>query len=189
MEIREKIIIKEKESHALADKDLHAQLRWKKAVDLDLYALYLKKDGTTGKVYFGSRGSKTRSPYIYLDQDAGVGDVGGDNVENMYFTNLSDIKHVLIVANIYGKRNAVFASFDGEVSVKSGSQELIVPLTAKEGGNWCVIAKFDNIDNQPKLTNINQVYANRPDITAFLEGRVESSTEKPKGFFGRLFGG
>lgn len=172
---------------SLSGNDFQATLRWRAAVDLDLYCFYrlksenaasekkgflgklktaVSKDSSTtaGKVFFGSRGSKTSSPWIYLDQDAGIGDKGGDNEENIYFTNLEKIEQAIIVANIYNKPNSNFASYDGEVEVKCGTNQITVPLTENKPGNWCVVAHIDNTSGSPKLININETQQNEPSI-------------------------
>ncbi len=184
-----KVILKQKgESATLTGNDFHATLRWKAAVDLDLHCFYQLRSGVPGPskgllgklfgkdsgtglqqghIYFAKRGSKRRSPWIYLDQDSGVGDVGGDNEENMYFTQLDKIGHALIVANIYNKPKANFSNYDGLVIVRGGGREVEVPLTEKSPGSWCVIARMDNSGNSPQLVNINKTQQNRPDISEF----------------------
>ncbi len=168
IKLASKIILKQKgEKASLAGNDFQATLRWKTAVDLDLHCFCRFKGsaepprGLLGKlfgggdasgeghIYFAKRGSKTNSPWIYLDQDAGIGDVAGDNEENIYFTKLDKIEHALIVANIYNKPNANFASYDGAVIVRGGGREIEVPLTDRSPGSWCVIARIDNSGGSP----------------------------------------
>src|SRR6185437_11810030 len=62
--------------------NIHVKLTWTKAVDLDLHAFYITKQGKFGHIYFGNKGKFTRSPYISLDKDAGVGNTAGNNEEN-----------------------------------------------------------------------------------------------------------
>lgn len=193
MEIRDKIELKEKggEANLTSVNRVHAQLRWKKAVDLDLYALFEMKNGRKGKIYYSQR-SISGIP-IRLDQDAGVGDTGGDNEENMYFEQVHTIKHVLIVANIYAKAGASFASYDGGVIVEADTQQVSVPLSSTLSGNWCIVAHFDN--SSPigaKLTNINKVYNIEPTLEGFLGNRLTESTTQGSGrrgggILGRLF--
>jgi len=183
VEIRQKIIIREKESANIPLKNLVATLSWQKAIDLDLYAFYQTKSGAVGKVFYGSRGSLTSSPYIELDKDAGVGDKGGKNEENIRFADLSHYKHILIVANIFAKANANFAQFGGTVVVKAEDQSFEVPLTAKDGGSWCTIAHIDNTNPiSPQLKNVNTVSYDTPKIEEFVKA------QQPGGILGRLFG-
>ena len=98
------------------------------------------------------------------DQDAGIGDQGGDNEENMRLGDISVIDRVLIAVNIYNKPNARFGTYDGRVIVRAGSQEVEVPLTTQEMGAWCVIAEIDNRGAQPKVTNLSHVQKNKPSL-------------------------
>lgn len=190
LKLASKIVLKQKgERTALSGNAFHATLKWKTAVDLDLHCFYRFKGGTgrknpgfleklgsmltgtpegEGHVYFASRGSKTDSPWIYLDHDAGIGDVGGDNEENMYFTKLDRIGHALIAANIYNKPNANFARYDGRVTVQGAGREIEVRLTESEPGSWCVIARIDNSTGSPQLINVNKSQLSRPAIEQFL---------------------
>lgn len=187
MEIKPKIELKTKgEKAALSADSLTATLSWKRAVDLDLYAIYETKDGGTGKCYFG----KKRAGSISLSGDAGVGDVGGDNVEVMSVGCIKDYKHVIIVANIFGKSSANFASYDGHVSVVCGNEEFDVPLTANNGGSWCTVAHLDNSGVMPNLVNVNTQHRREPSVRDILGGAGTTADAAPekKGLFGRLFG-
>lgn len=193
-QIREKIVIKEKESKVCNLTDLVATLKWRSSVDLDLWCLYITKDGKTGEIGFSNRGNISGFPYIELDKDAGIGDSGGDNEENIRFKTLEHIEHAFILANIFNKSNANFASYDGLVSVKSGDQDLEVPLTSKTGGSWCVIAHFDNTSPiSPMLENINVTLQSRPVVTQLVNKDFQTGgfTPRPRqgGLLRRLFGG
>jgi uncharacterized protein involved in tellurium resistance len=172
----------------LSTQNIKATLRWKASVDLDLYCFYTlkgedqsntkKKKGffsslfggggssttmKSGQIYFGSKGALDRAPYIKLDQDAGIGDRGGDNEENIHFGNVDRIHQAIIVANIYNKPNSNFAKYDGSVIIKAGTQEIEVPLTEDTPGAWCLIAQIENKTGQPKIVNINQTQRNKPE--------------------------
>jgi len=187
LKLSSKVVLKQKgEKVALKGKSFHAVLRWKTAVDLDLHCFYQLKGnaekpskGLLGKIFKGSssdlgqisfmkRGSKTDSPWISLDKDAGVGDVGGSNEENIYFTKLDQIEHALIAANIFNKPNSNFSSYGGLVTVKGGGREVEVPLIEKQPGSWCIIARIDNSGDKPQLININQTQQDKPDLSRFM---------------------
>ena len=121
-----------------------------------------------GHIYFSKRGSKNSSPWVFLNEDAGIGDVGGDNEENIYFTQIDKIEHALIVANIYNKPNSNFGTYDGLVIVRVGGQEIEVPLTENTTGSWCVIARIDNSGGTPQLINVNKTQHDKPSINQFL---------------------
>lgn len=186
MELKQKVILKQKgEKVAIPIQNIHIQMRWKAAVDLDLHAYYRVKPGSEpqktglfskflggkekseGHVYFFRRGSRDKFPYIFLDQDAGVGDRGGDNQENLYFTNLELMQHILIVANIFNKPNANFASFDGKVILTADGREFEVPLSESQPGSYCIIARIDYSGTQPLLVNVNKTQRAEPSISEF----------------------
>lgn len=178
VQLKPKVTLKPKESANIPVKNLVATLSWTAPVDLDLYAIYRVKKtakarggflgfggvkpGKEGKIYYLSRGKLRGFPWMQLDQDSGVGDVGGQNEENIRIVDLSEFDHVLIVANIFNKPNANFASYDGKVTLKTGNQEIEVPLTATTGGSWCVVAHIDNTSPGAKLINVNQVTRGQP---------------------------
>lgn len=188
-ELKQKVLLKQKGEVAhLEIKNVVATLSWTAPVDLDLYAFYRAKmdikpkkgflgfggvqPGQEGKVYYSSKGSLSKFPWMSLDQDSGVGDVGGMNEENLRIAHLDELDHVLIVANIFNKPNANFASYDGRVTIKTTGkateQQVEVPLSATSGGNWCVIAHIDN--SSPlgtKIININQVQKKAPKINEY----------------------
>lgn len=164
---------------------VQATLRWKASVDLDLHCFYVSQEtsassstgffsklfggggssssvGGSGHIYFRNRGSIQEAPFIELDQDAGIGDQGGENEENIRFGEISKVKEAIIVANIFNKPNACFGDYDGSVIIRAGSQEIVVPLIEKKQGAWCVIAKIENKNGVPTIININQTQSARP---------------------------
>ncbi len=145
------------------------QMRWTKAVDLDLHAFYRMKSGAEGHVYFVEKGNLHGVPYIMLDRDMGVGNVAGKNVENLRISNIDQLESVLFVANIFrffGGSKENFAKYDGEVSVSTSLGEIVVPLTSDTPGKWAVIAKLENRD-QPRLININRITKDEPKLADF----------------------
>ncbi len=190
IKLSSKVILKQKgEQISLKSNDFHAQLRWKTAVDLDLHCFFRmkpdappppkglikklfikssKEASRDGHVFFFKQGSKDKWPWIYLDQDAGVNDTAGNNVENIYFNNLEYLEQAIIATNIFNKPNSNFALYDGVVVVEGGGQVIEIPLTEKEPGSWCVIAKVDNFTGTPKLININKTQQEEPSIDQFI---------------------
>ncbi|MCP4696752.1 MAG: hypothetical protein GY862_07875 [Gammaproteobacteria bacterium] len=190
MELKPKVTLKQKgEKAAIPIQNIHVKMIWKAAVDLDLHAYYRiipgqepektgmlskmfgsGKEKSEGHVFFSSMGSKKKFPWIALDQDAGIGDQGGDNEENLHFIDLKLMQHVLIVANIYNKPNANFASFDGRVVLMADNREIEVPLSASKPGSYCIIAHVDLSGGQPMLINVNKTQTDEPSIETFLRG-------------------
>ncbi|MHB9130456.1 MAG: stress response protein [Armatimonadota bacterium] len=194
LQLASKIVLRKVgDSTTIPIKNLQVTLRWKTAVDLDLHAFFQLKQntpqqkagfvsrllgggsgqaGSEGHVYFASRGNRDNYPWIYLDKDAGVGDVGGNNEENMYLVNLENTEHILLVATIFNKPNANFSSYDGLVIVTASNRTFEVPLTATTGGNQCIIAHVDNSrPGGPVLTNVNKVQREEPTVVSFLRSR------------------
>lgn len=187
VEIKNKIELRDKndEANLTESTNIHAQLKWTSSVDLDLYTFYLTKEGKEGRVFYGRMSEEG----IRLDEDAGVGDIGGDNEENINIESLHNLKHILIVANIYNKLTN-FSKYNGSVIVEAGEQQIKVPLTSKTKGSWCVVAHLDNTSPiGAKLINVNKVYTIAPSIMNFINGTSQEAPESPKkGLLGRLFG-
>lgn len=145
------------------------KLEWTKSVDLDLHAFYISKDGKKGQIYFGNKNEAG----ISLDKDAGVGNTAGNNQENLVVEDISNLKYILFATNIFRllgflHGNDSFSKYDGKVLVKTDLSEIEVPLNAKEKGKWAAIALIDNSGSEPKVVNINQISADKPDIEKFI---------------------
>jgi len=169
---KEQVTVKSGKSIAIQPKGdsntgINAKLIWKTAVDLDLYCMYELKDGTKGEVYYGKKGAANRAPFITLDGDAGVGDTGGDNEENMDFRDMSKVKHAIIVANIFAKVSS-FALYRGKVVVSSPTTAFTVPLSAIRPGSWCTVARIDNSGPELKLINVNKTQLTKPALKKFI---------------------
>ena len=145
------------------------RMDWTSAVDLDLHAFYRLKSGEEGEVNFMEEGALDQLPYIAIDDDMGVGDVAGKNVENLTLSRLDTLHSVIFVVNIFRDDDddaESFAQYDGRVTVTTSLGEVVVPLTSKEAGNWAVIAKLEN-SGQPRLININKVTQHEPKLSDF----------------------
>jgi len=174
MELKQKVILSKKGDSVFISLDkknfstVHVKLNWTKAVDLDLHAFYKGKNGKIGHVYFGNKGELNKEPYIMLDKDAGVGDISGDNEENLKITKLDYFSSILIATNIFRffgflNRGENFAKYDGKVIIKIDAGDCIeVPLISEEKGRWCIIAKIDNNGITPSVININKIQKEEP---------------------------
>ena len=159
---------------------IRAILEWNAAVDLDIHAFYRPKNGgKDGHVFFQSKGNKKKSPYIHLDKDMGVGNVGGDNKEVITIGALADVDVILIATNIFRSFGFLtsddnFGKYDGKIKlVTSSLTEIDVPLTSSQPGKWCVIALIDNSDPySPIVTNINEVTDSEPKIDDYLDNDI-----------------
>jgi uncharacterized protein involved in tellurium resistance len=112
----------------------------------------------------------TQFPFMALDEDMGVGDVAGENEENLRIAKLDGLSDVLIVTSLYNKPDSSFGEYDGAITLTTEVGDNIqVPLNATEYGQWCIIAHIDNNNEAtgPKLVNVNRVQTEQPDINKF----------------------
>ena len=142
---------------------VNVRLQWTASVDLDLHAFYRTKSGQDRHVYWRNR----EEPNMKLDTDAGVGDVGGQNEENITITALDGSEEILFATKIFMKGGS-YADYDGRVAVQTNNgDDIIVPLTSQDRADWCVIAKITNGVNGPAVTNVNRVTDNEPTVDEF----------------------
>ncbi|MBX7135041.1 MAG: hypothetical protein K1X67_20440 [Fimbriimonadaceae bacterium] len=131
--------------------EVKVRLEWKAAVDLDLSAYYTTKAGDTGAVDYTYKSG----PNMHLDNDAGVGDLGGQNEENISITSLDNYKEIWFATKIFSKGGS-YSDYDGRVTVQTNNGDVIqVPLTSKEVKPYLVIAKLTNGQDGPTITNLN----------------------------------
>jgi|GEM_PF-1433243 len=143
---------------------INVKLKWTAEVDLDLHAFFRKRSGEDGSVYFGNK----REPHIRLDTDAGVGNEGGNNEENIRIDSLTDLQEILFATKIFSKGGS-YADYDGRVTVETNNGDsIVVPLTAQKHADWCVIAKIANkAQDGPTVTNVNRATNDGPDLDAY----------------------
>ena len=144
------------------DSPVKVRLEWKAAVDLDLHAFCLTAAGAEQHVYFAN----LEEDQIELDNDAGVGDVGGHNVEVITVSNLSVFHEILFATKIFSK-GGCYADYGGQVRVEAGGETVAVPLTSRERADWCVIAKVVVDANGVFVKNLNAVTDDEPDTADF----------------------
>jgi uncharacterized protein involved in tellurium resistance len=154
--------------------DVNVQLQWGAAVDLDLSAFYTTKSGVSGTVDYSSRSG----PNMELDTDAGVGDLGGRNEENIAITSLDDYEEIWFATKIFSKGGS-YSDYDGGVTVQTNNGDTIqVPLTSTEDKPYLVIAKLTNGAGGPAITNLNDA-VDCEELTTLL-GRGECVPIEPK---------
>ena len=144
--------------------NMNVRLQWTAPVDLDLHAFCRHRTEGEVHVYFVHR----EGPGIRLDNDAGIGDSGGQNEENITIGALDGFDEILFATKIFTKGGS-YADYDGRVSVETSSGDRItVPLTATRRADWCVIAKIER-DGQggQQVLNLNQVTDLEPSVHDF----------------------
>ncbi|HNU11697.1 MAG TPA: hypothetical protein PKJ45_10120 [Rubrivivax sp.] len=138
--------------------NVKVQLRWTRAIDLDLHAFFVRRDGREGHVFFSCRSAHG----VTLDHDAGIGDRGGRNVENIVVEDLEPISRIIFATQIFGAGDR-YSDYDGAVEVApSDGSRFVVPLTAPQRGRWCWIARIDLDGNGATVSNLNQVSDDEP---------------------------
>lgn len=154
--------------------EVRVQLKWEAAVDLDLSAYYTTKAGETGGVDYSNRSG----PSMQLDTDAGIGDLGGRNEENIEITSLDDYQEIWFATKIFSK-GGTYSDYDGHVAVQTNNGDIVqVPLTSTEDKPYLVIAKLTNGPGGPTITNLNDA-VDCSELTKLL-GRGECVPIEPK---------
>ncbi len=154
--------------------EVKVRLQWKAAVDLDLSAYYTTKSGDTGAVDYTSKSG----PHMQLDNDAGVGDLGGSNEENISITSLGEYKEIWFATKIFSKGGS-YSDYDARVSVQTNNGDNIeVPLTSTEVKPYLVIAKLTNGQGGPTITNLNDA-VDCDELTKLI-GRGQCVPTQPK---------
>jgi uncharacterized protein involved in tellurium resistance len=143
---------------------MNVKLNWTAPLDLDLHAFVKLKSGGIELVNFANKASG----FVRLDYDAGIGDEGGQNEENIYISSIENMDEVLFATKIFSKGGS-FADYDGEIVLTtSNGEKKIVPLSATQQADWCIIAKLDNSKPAaPKVVNINKVNDAEPNAHSF----------------------
>lgn len=154
--------------------EVDVRLQWQAAVDLDLNAFYTMKTGDTGMVDYREK----YAPNMKLDNDAGVGDRGGKNEENIKISSLEDYQEIWFATRIFSKGGS-YSDYDGGVAVETNNGDTIqVPLTSPEVKPYLIIAKLTNGPEGPTITNLNDA-VDCEELTMVL-GRGECVDTQPK---------
>lgn len=133
------------------------RLDWRAAVDLDLGASYTLKSGQSGWIRYDER----TGPNIRLDTDAGVGDKGGQNEENIAIDSLDDFEVIWFITDIgNSSTSGTYSDYDGRVTLQTKAGEEVrqtieVPLTSTEIKPYLVIAKLIDGPEGPTMVNVN----------------------------------
>lgn len=129
-------------------------------IDLDLGCLYEMQDGTKHVVQaLGNLfGSLDNSPYIQLDKDDRTGASKDGEFLIINGKNWDKIKRVLVFAYIYDGVTT-WNEVDGVVHLKSDVAEFdIVMDNPVNGKGMCAIALIENVNNDMKITKLNDYY-------------------------------
>lgn len=131
------------------------------AIDLDLGCLYEMKDGQKGCVQaLGNLfGSLTDFPYMQLAGDDRTGESADGEFLTINGRKWDKVKRVLVYTFIYEGVSA-WSKANGKVHLKSDVTEIDITLdNSHDGQNMCAIALIENINNEMKITKLNDYFA------------------------------
>lgn len=135
----------------------------KNASDLDLGCMYEMVNGEKGVIQpvGGNFGSKTSSPYIFLDKDDRTGATEG---ENMYIFRPDLIKRVMFFAFIY-EGVADFKTVRGRMFFKvSKGEEVYLELNNPDSNRkFCAAAMLSNIGSQVAIIKEEKYFTGHQD--------------------------
>jgi uncharacterized protein involved in tellurium resistance len=157
------------------------RLDWRAAVDLDLGAAYTLKSGQSGWIRYDER----TGPNIRLDTDAGVGDKGGQNEENIAIDSLDDFEVIWFITDIGNSSTpGTYSNYDGRVTLQTKAGEEVrqtieVPLTSTEIKPFLVIAKLIDGPEGPTVMNVNVAAYCSELVTLIGSGTCSERQPKP----------
>ena len=130
-------------------KQLLVAMKWTTAADVDGGAYWEAKDGKKGLVYFNEKGSLNAFPFIRAEKDAGVGDRGGDNREQMTIAKIpAEMAKVHLIAWDYGSvRRGQAARFTKATSSSKSSRRTAKHEVTLATGEARRVLHFTTIDN------------------------------------------
>ncbi|MBC7796283.1 MAG: tellurium resistance protein TerA [Pyrinomonadaceae bacterium] len=138
-----------------------------KKADLDLGCMYQLTNGAFDVIQpIGNRfGSKTESPFIFLDKDDRSG--AASDGENLYIYKPSLLKRVMFFAFIY-EGVADFRSVNGRMFFKIGNGEEVTLELNNPGGNtrFCAAALITNENQQLSIAKEERYFAGHQDADA-----------------------
>ncbi len=129
------------------------------APDLDLGCMYRLKNGEASVIQAlgGNFGSKSLSPYIFLDKDDRSGTAADG--ENLYLYRPEEIDLVMVFAFIYGGASD-FTSVGGRMTITDGSgDQIFIRLDSPDRGrNFCAICTVRGVGRTVEITKEEQYF-------------------------------
>jgi len=166
-----------------SDSRISVVMRWTAAVDLDLHAYGIMKDGSFSHVYFASKGQAGVPPYVTLDRDMGIGRTAGDNREEIGVHRLREYRAILFGTKIFNPdAGDNFARYDGKVDVSVAGETIRVPLTSSQPGTWAFISAVSTEGSEPEVINLNHIASAEPteaDVWRLVLGQEPPARAKP----------
>lgn len=139
------------------------------AADLDLGCMYEMQNGAKGVIQplGGNFGSKTSSPYIFLDQDDRTGATAG---ENMYIFRPDLIKRVMFFAFIY-EGAPDFKSVQGRMLFKvNNGEEVYLELNNPDSNrSFCAAALIKNVNSQVVIVKEEKYFTGHKEADKYYQ--------------------
>ncbi|MVN87107.1 hypothetical protein GO986_10035 [Deinococcus sp. HMF7620] len=135
-------------------KKITITLQWAGQGDLDLYAFYVLKDGTTGKVYYREQGASRRPPYITLS-----GDSRKAGQETAVIHRPDELAHVVFAAYSAVSNGAgSFASYKPlTIFTDDLGQEVTAPVLGRNHFSfWVALSAIDLTGAQAKISHLER---------------------------------
>jgi tellurite resistance protein TerA len=132
--------------------------------DLDLGCMYRLRNGEMGVIQplGGNFGSKTASPFIFLDKDDRSG--AAADGENLYLHRPQDIDLAIVFAMIYDGASD-FSAVGGRLSLRDAAGgETEIRLSSPERGlGFCVVASIRPSGDGVVVTKEERYFAGHPE--------------------------
>lgn len=138
--------------------------------DLDLGCMYETVNGSKGVIQpiGGNFGSKTASPFIFLDKDDRSG--ASADGENMQILKPSELRRVMLFAFIY-EGAANFSAVNGRMFFKvSNGEEVSLELTNASGSaRFCAAALITFASGQISISKEDRYFAGHQNADEFYK--------------------
>ncbi|GGS03705.1 VWA domain-containing protein [Deinococcus sedimenti] len=135
-------------------KKITITLSWAGSGDLDLYAFYVLKNGSTGKVYYKDKGAAATPPYITLS-----GDSRRAGKETAVIHRPDELAHVLFAAYSAVSNGAgSFASYKPTtIFTDDLGQEVRAPVLGRNHFSfWVALSAIDLTGAQAKISHLER---------------------------------
>lgn len=135
-------------------KKITITLSWAGTGDLDLYAFYVLKNGTTGKVYYKDKGAATKPPYITLS-----GDSRKAGKETAVIHRPDELAHVVFAAySAVSNGVGSFASYKPTtIFTDDLGQEVRAPVLGRNHFSfWVALSAIDLTGAQAKISHLER---------------------------------
>ena len=141
--------------------NLSVKLRWFKAVDFDLSAVYKMKTGEIGTIYFGNKGELSKSPFIKLDRDQMSGG-NAQKEEIITIAKLDVFSEIYLICWDYsnGGGTGIFDDADVNITILDNNGNSVSTYLEKETGKdaACIAKIYSSSDGKYTIKNMSTYF-------------------------------